>query len=106
MLLRVRREQATRRSSNPVVAVLHASSGPPRTSLACIQKSITHQQSSARLALSRLRKHMALSLNAPRPSCPRIVFTEAFAYNAPTGVSVRLGVRHRNEPTGKRGKDT
>lgn len=39
-------------------------------------------------------------------SRPRIVFTEAFDYNAPTVVSVRLGVRHRNEHTGRRGKDT
>jgi acetolactate synthase I/II/III large subunit len=34
------------------------------------------------------------------------VFTEAFAYNAPTEVRVRLVVRHGKEHTGRRGKDT
>ena len=42
----------------------------------------------------------------PCPSCHSIVFTAAFAYNAPTVVSVRLGVRHRGKYIGRRGKDT
>jgi hypothetical protein len=34
----------------------------------------------------------------PRLSRHSIVFTEAFDYNAPTEVRVRLGVRHGKEP--------
>ena len=57
-------------------------------------------------SMHRGRKARRIPGGEREPARHSIVFTEAFAYNAPTEVRVRLVVSHGKEHTGRRGKDT